>query len=153
MPEGADQFNLIQEKLIEAFGSFQVDEGMHFASMKDTEEDRATVEYLVDCAHQAGLNTKQIYMEDIGTDENGLFVDADGVAIHWLFKLYPWEFMWRDSFAPLLPKSDTTFVEPPWKMVLSNKGMLPLLWERHNGHPNPRHASFRHLTKAPPCND
>ena len=153
LPEGADQFNSIQEKLVETFATFRVGSGMHFASMKDTEEDRATVEYLADCAHQAGLNTKQIFMEDIGTDENGLFIDADGLPIHWLFKLYPWEFMWRDKFAPLVPKCDTTFVEPAWKMVLSNKGMLPLLWERHQGHPNLLPAWFHDIAKAPPVND
>ena len=52
VPEGSDQFNLIQEKLIETFSSFQVPGLMHFASMKDTEEDRATVEYLGDFARQ-----------------------------------------------------------------------------------------------------
>jgi glutathionylspermidine synthase len=153
LPDDVDQFNSIQERLVETFKFFQASTGMHFASMKDTEEDRATVEYLVDCAHQAGLATKQIYMEDIGADQDGQFVDQDGEPIRWLFKLYPWEFMWKDEFGPLLPKCDTTFVEPPWKMVLSNKGMLPLLWERHQGHPNLLPAWFHDITQAPPVND
>ncbi|MEA5115800.1 MAG: glutathionylspermidine synthase family protein [Geobacteraceae bacterium] len=25
--------------------------------------------------------------------------------------------------------------EPPWKMILSNKGILPILWELFPGHP------------------
>ena len=153
LPDSADQFNSIHEKLIEAFAGFGVSGPMHFASMKDSEEDRATVEYLRDCAQQAGITGRQIYMEDIAADSQGLFVDPDGQAIHWLFKLYPWEFMWRDEFAPLLPKCDTTFVEPAWKMILSNKGILPLLWERHPGHPNLLPAWFHDMTKAPPVSD
>ena len=131
LPAGSDQFNSIHEGLVDAFRSFSVPGLMHFASMKDTEEDRATVEYIRDCAAQAGVAGKQIFMEDIGIDSHGLFLDADGEPVRWLFKLYPWEFLWKDEFARYLPGSDTTFVEPPWKMLLSNKGILPLLWERH----------------------
>ncbi|MDR0338777.1 MAG: glutathionylspermidine synthase family protein [Desulfovibrio sp.] len=157
LPEGADQFNSIHERMRECFASF-LDSGnlkgrMHFASMKDTEEDRATVEYIMDCAAQAGVDGKRIYMEDIGVDGQGLFIDPDGEAVHWLFKLYPWEYMWRDDFGRFLPGSDTTFVEPAWKMALSNKGMLPLLYERHPGHPNLLPAWFHDVAKAPPVND
>ena len=28
------------------------------------------------------------------------------------------------------------FIEPAWKMLLSNKGLLPVLWELFPGHPN-----------------
>lgn len=153
LPEGADQFNSIQERLRETFASFQVPGLMHFASMKDTEEDRATVEYIMDCAAQAGIRGKQIFMEDIGLDSQGLFIDPDNAPIHWLFKLYPWELIWRDEFAGNVLRSDTTFVEPAWKMVLSNKGMLPLLWERHKGHPNLLPAWFHDVTSPPLTND
>ena len=153
LPEGSDQFNSIHERMVETFSSFQVPGVMHFASMKDTEEDRATVEYILDCAAQAGIPGKQIYMEDIGVDGQGLFIDPDNAPIHWLFKLYPWEFMWKDGFGQYLSKSDTTFVEPAWKMVLSNKGMLPLLWERHPGHPNLLPSWFHNPVQAPPVKD
>jgi glutathionylspermidine synthase len=33
-------------------------------------------------------------------------------------------------------------LEPAWKAILSNKAMLPLLWERHKGHPNLLPAAF-----------
>ena len=33
--------------------------------------------------------------------------------------------------------TDTTaFIEPAWKMILSNKMLLPLLWEGFPGHAN-----------------
>jgi glutathionylspermidine synthase len=34
------------------------------------------------------------------------------------------------------------WIEPPWKMVLSNKGILPVLWEMFPGHPNLLEARF-----------
>ena len=61
--------------------------------------------------------------------------------------------MVRDSFAPYLPQCDTTFLEPAWKMVLSNKGILPLLWERHPEHPNLLPSWFHDIDTAPPVSD
>ncbi len=148
LPPGVDQFNSIHEKLVNRFGDFGVAERMHFASMRGSEEDRATVAYLADCARQGGVDTKQIFMEDIGIDAGGQFVDTDNEAIRWLFKLYPWEYVWGEEYAARLLHSDTTFIEPPWKMVLSNKGILPLLWERYAGHPNLLPAWFHDETQA-----
>jgi glutathionylspermidine synthase len=56
--------------------------------------------------------------------------------------LYPWEWMTREAFGASLPGSATQFVEPPWKMILSNKGILPLLWEMYPDHPNLLPAYF-----------
>src|SRR5260370_36731608 len=33
-------------------------------------------------------------------------------------------------------------IEPVWKMLLSNKGILPVLWELYPCHPNLLYASF-----------
>ena len=153
VPEGSDQFNSIHESMVETFASFGVQGPMHFASVEGSEEDRATVEYMRDCAAQAGIATLQMFIEDIGADTNGQLVDDALRPISWLFKLYPWEHMVRDQYAALLPMCDTNFVEPAWKMILSNKGLLPLLWERHKNHPNLLPAWFHDMTRAPLCND
>lgn len=144
LPKEADQFNSIQENLCAVFLEIKktLKGPMHFASVKDTEEDRATVEYLMDCAIQSGINARFVYMEDIGLDNAGVFFDLDNKKIDALFKLYPWEYIWEDKFADALLKSDVILVEPAWKMILSNKGILPLLWERHEGHPNLLPAFF-----------
>lgn len=157
IPPDADQFNSIQETLIRTLRGFKVadfEQGpMHFACVTGSDEDFATVHYIRDCAVQAGIKTIQMYMEDIGMDENGQLVDVDDKAIRWLFKLYPWEFMIRDEYGPKLERCDTTFVEPPWKMILSNKGILPLLWERYPGHPNLLPAWFHEPGKKAPYGD
>lgn len=142
-PETADQFNSVQEKVIERFSAlFEAGSNIHFASCRDTEEDRQTVKYLEDCAAQAGLIPHFVYVEDIGVDAAGRFADFGQNLIQSLFKLYPWEDMVREPYAPHLRTSDVTFLEPVWKSVLSNKALLPIIWSLNKGHPNLLPAYF-----------
>ena len=137
IPAGCDQFNSVQEVLIERLSRMAPPEGpMHFTCARDSEEDRGTVEYLRDCAEQAGIPTRFLFVDEIGVDSNGQYTGLDGEALRHLFKLYPWEFLFREDFARFLPGCDTYFIEPPWKAVLSNKGLLALLWEHFPGHLN-----------------
>jgi glutathionylspermidine synthase len=64
------------------------------------------------------------------------FTDLSEAPNRFLFKLYPWEWLLREAFGPHLLTDAVGMVEPPWKMVLSNKGILPILWEMFPGHPN-----------------
>ncbi|MFA7431961.1 MAG: glutathionylspermidine synthase family protein, partial [Rhodospirillaceae bacterium] len=137
LPEGADQFNSIQERLSERLAEIiPAGEMMHFASVGDSIEDRQTVRYLEDIAAQGGLDPRYVPMETIGVDDEGRFADAEGWVITTLFKLYPWEMILREPFAEHLAGSGTQFIEPPWKAILSNKGLLALLWDAYPGHPN-----------------
>lgn len=154
IPERADQFNSVQDKLVARLGNmFEAGSHIHFACCKGTDEDRATVHYLEDCAKQAGHQTHFVYVEDIGVDDLARFADSDAVLIDNLFKLYPYEDMFREEYGPLLPRSKTTFIEPPWKAILSNKGILPLLWTMAPGHPNLLETHFEQdvdLSSPPP---
>jgi glutathionylspermidine synthase len=142
---GADQFNSIHEKLIERWRDFRPllagDGRVHFAGDLDSPEDTGNLDYLRDTATQAGLDPVAIAIGDIGWDGRR-FVDLENRAILALFKLYPWEWMVRESFGPHLIGNATKMIEPPWKMVLSNKAILPVLWEMFPGHPNLLAASF-----------
>lgn len=136
---GADQFNSAHEKLIEAWRGVaaRLPPGatVHFARSEQDPEDLATSEYLRDVCGQAGLATKPIAVADIGWN-GARFTDRDETPIHVLSKLYPWEWMAREDFGRHVLSDTTAFVEPAWKMVLSNKALLPLLWEGFPGHPN-----------------
>lgn len=143
LPEGADQYNRLHDALVARFGAlFTPGSLVHFSSVADHEEDRQTVRYLEDTARQAGLEPEFVAIDRIGADADGQFVDEQDVLIAALFKLYPWEDMLREDYARHLAASRTLFIEPAWKSVLSNKGMLPLLYERHRGHPNLLPAAF-----------
>jgi glutathionylspermidine synthase len=65
-----------------------------------------------------------------------MFVGPDDRPLQAVFKLYPWEWMIREEFGRHLGESaGTIWIEPPWKMVLSNKGILPVLWDLYPRHP------------------
>jgi glutathionylspermidine synthase len=143
LPAGADQFNSLHDALVSRFRAiFPAGGFVHFACVPDAVEDRQNVRYLEDLATQAGIEPKFVPIHDIGLDADGRFVDQDNYLIGALFKLYPWEDMFREDYAGKIKGSKTRFLEPPWKAVLSNKGMLPMLWARHEGHPNLLPAFF-----------
>jgi len=155
LPAGADQYNSIQETLCETFATLardkRIGERVHFAAVRDSVEDQATVLYLRDCAHQVGVDTALVAVEDIGLSAEGWFTDASDNVIQTLFKLYPLEFMMEEAFGPSLVADRMQLLEPPWKAILSNKGVLPLLWERHRNHPNLLEAHFDKTPGQPPA--
>ncbi|MBO9873483.1 MULTISPECIES: glutathionylspermidine synthase family protein [Xanthomonas] len=152
LPDDADQFNSIHEALLERFAALAggLPPPLYFAAVRDSEEDQGTVAYLRDCAAQAGVGGELIALEDIGLSSDGRYTDLDDTVIGALFKLYPLEDMFAERFGQALPGSGLRLLEPPWKALLSNKGILPLLWERHRGHPNLLPAAFDDGSALPP---
>jgi glutathionylspermidine synthase len=127
-----DQFNSIHERLIEAWSRVKPDIGgvLQFAAMAGHDEDFMTANYMRDTAIQAGLETGYLDIEQIGwSDAEGSFVDIEDRPLWNCFKLYPWEWMIADAFGRKVLANNTRWFEPPWKMILSNKAILPLLWE------------------------
>ena len=141
VPQGADQFNSLQDQLEAAFANLPLANPLYFASVANSIEDKGTVMYLMDIAKQAGVDSRFIELEQLG-EASGQLVDLDGYAIEGLFKLYPWEFMLQEDFASVILSSQTQWLEPGWKMLLSNKGILPLLWQKYQGHPNLLESHF-----------
>lgn len=145
---GADQFNSIHDKLIAKWTELKdyLHPGpLYFAGL-DTLEDYMNISYMRDVASQAGIETKEIEIGDIGWHhKDHVFVDLDMYTIENVFKLYPWEWLFHEEFANNLVESfDSTYwIEPPWKMILSNKGILPILWELNPGHKNLLPAYFQ----------
>uniref|UniRef100_UPI0025D9A1B8 glutathionylspermidine synthase family protein n=1 Tax=Mesorhizobium sp. TaxID=1871066 RepID=UPI0025D9A1B8 len=142
IPRRADQFNSIHDSLIARWREIAAGRRLHFTGSYENPEDAVTLNYLEDTAHQAGLDTTALDIESIGLNSQRGFVDLDDRHIELAFKLYPWEWMLRDSFGGNVRSSSTRWIEPPWKVVLSNKGILPLLWEMYPNHPNLLPAYF-----------
>jgi len=130
-----DQFNSIHEKLIaywKYLGTYLQPGTLHFTCLKETLEDLTNTEYMRDCAMQADLETKLVFIDDIGWDSDlKIFRDLEDKPIKNIFKLYPWEWLLNDEFGKhiLEDTNRTLWVEPSWKMILSNKAILPILWE------------------------
>lgn len=141
----ADQFNRIFEALSDRFEAlFPKGTDIHFASVGGAEniEDYGTVETLGYAARSAGMGAHYTEMESIALGTTGQFADSENRVIGTLFKLYPWEDMLRDDYAEYLANSRCQFIEPAWKAVVSNKGILPVLWRLFEGHPNLLPAFF-----------
>ena len=136
----ADQFNSLHEKLIERWkeiGEELPSKVVHFAAIADAEEDVGNIEYLRDVAMQAGIDARFIDVSAIGWDAIAKrFADEENNEITSLFKLYPWEWMVREAFGTNLIESSMRVIEPAWKMLLSNKAILPVLWQLYPDHPN-----------------
>ena len=141
----ADQFNSIHERLVAAWQRWaeshrspgQPAGPIHFSCVKDNPEDEQTVLYLRDTCEQAGIASRGVHIEDLGWDLCAhRFVDLEDQPVRHCFKLYPWEWMWQEEFSLYLGHDAVGFIEPAWKMLLSNKGLLPILWELFPGHPN-----------------
>jgi len=143
---GGDQFNSIHERLIAKWKDLKPylrGEPLHFASLDDA-EDIVTVSYLRDTAAQGRIATDQLLVPSIGWDWNrDLFVDEGNNPIESIFKLYPWEWMLHETFSTLLLDDRATqWIEPAWKLILSSKGILPILWELNPSDPNLLEAYF-----------
>jgi glutathionylspermidine synthase len=128
----ADQFNTIHERLLEVWEILRkkLEGEVFFTSLRGNVEDYMTVNYLRDVAIQAGFDTAYIAVEDIGQSPRlRTYVDLHERPLRTVFKLYPWEWLLSDQFGRNLPFAGTRWFEPPWKMLLSNKAILPVLWE------------------------
>jgi glutathionylspermidine synthase len=136
-----DQFNSIDEKLLETWKWIHERYNSslyHFACIKNAsegihpnqlKEDITTTAYVVDVASRvSGLKYNFMDISDIGWDGNQ-FVDEEGNKIETMFKLYPWEWMANEEYGERLPESSVNWIEPIWKMIWSNKAILPILWE------------------------
>lgn len=150
----ADQWNGIHEALVRKWRDlrdFLPKQHLYFTHIDrkadPSHEDLMTVTYLRDTAAEAGINTEGVLIDQIKIEEfvddnlvrSFSFLDHNEEPIRSLFKLYPWEWLvHEDSTSQLLTavKDGMILIEPIWKMLLSNKALLAVLWEMFPGHPN-----------------
>jgi len=133
-----DQFNSIHEKMIAWWKEIKPSlhkKELYFSCLNEFPEDFMNMTYLQDCAEQAGIPSRFLSIHDIGWDGKS-FTDLEDRKIKTIFKLYPWEWIMNEEFGPHVITSDTVWIEPSWKMLLSNKAILPILWKLFPGHPN-----------------
>ena len=120
---GADQFNSIHEKLVAVWPGMGLPGTVHFASMRDDVEDKATIDYLRDTALQAGLQAPYIAVEDIGWNGT-VFTSLNEEPIRAILKLYSWEWLLHDRFGSHVAGAPTRWIQPAWLLLLSSKGLL-----------------------------
>lgn len=150
--EQGDQFNSIHEALVEQWrhirerrlhqgeGAPLVVTSLHSGAEREfIAEDYDLTQYMAAVAEEAGFAPRQIFLEQIDWDESThRFVDTNHVPLETIFKLYPWEWMVHEPLAAKLldRQHPSCWIEPMWKMLLSNKQLLVVLWELFPDHPN-----------------
>ena len=136
-----DQFNSLHDKLVAKWRDIApcLEPGpVHFAHAADASgEDAVTTAYLMDTAREAGLRGQGLLMADIGWGR-GRFWDQFNAEIRTLYHLYPWEWLVNEPFGRHIAENlgRTRWIEPIWKMIWSNKAILPILWDLYPRHPN-----------------
>lgn len=137
----ASQMNSIHQDLVEAFSALlATNPTIHFATNPGSAEEEDTTRYLQSCAILAGVRSKFLYMNQLGTDREARLVDLEDEDISLLYKMYAWEYLIADDqkiikesgksfLMPLLEYNSTSILEPVWKCLLTNKGIIPILWK------------------------
>lgn len=141
IPQEADQFNMLDEQLIVQFSLLKrlkqpVSNILHFTCDMDSSEDRRTVTYLAACAEDAGWECHVMDINDVQLTVDHQFADDNSVPITMMFSLYPYEFALLDEYADYIADSGCQFIEPLWKVLLSSKALLPVMWMLNTGHKN-----------------
>jgi glutathionylspermidine synthase len=150
---GGDQWNMVHELLVQRWKELLPrlpGDRVHFlhTTAEKSGEDFMTIAYLVETAREAGLTSELMPIESLGLHPEVGFVDREGRAMRSVFKLYPWEWMVHEEFAEAAlarmgdEQGQTVWIEPIWKMLWSNKGILPVLWRLYPDHPNLLPAFF-----------
>jgi glutathionylspermidine synthase len=135
---GGDQWNMVHELLVQRWKELAPrlpGDRIYLLHTKTEKsgEDFMTVGYMVETAREAGLTCELMPVERIGLHPHLGFVDDLGRSIRTVFKLYPWEWMIHEDFADEAlrrmgdEQGETLWIEPIWKMMWSNKGILPVL--------------------------
>ena len=126
-------------------------------------EDEVTVSYLMDACLEAGYNVRKVTVDNIKQWDGRFWVPAEGVDptkmdyadgelehLDICFMLYPWEWVWHEEWGQAIfadmnnvgkfdeegvYRGGTVWFEAPYKMLWSNKAILPLLWQLFGNDP------------------
>ena len=149
-PKDADQYNSLHERLIEGWKEIGQRPATCISPARSTIRRTAAPSPTWKTPRGRPASPRRVLRDGAASAarRRARFVDLHDKPIELMFKLYPWEWMFREQFGAYLAGSPTRWLEPPWKAILSNKGILPLLWAMFPRHPNLLPAYFEDDPKA-----
>lgn len=123
-----------------------------FAAHRTSLEEADNIDYLAATARRGGLAVTLCDIDHVKIPDSSLapVVEAPGTKsparVKAIWKLYPYEWLAEEELGEALQgstyahnaanPSGCLWMEPPWKLVLSSKALLPMLWQMFPGHPN-----------------
>lgn len=149
-------FNM-ERNLRMAWGACGAKGRVHFLVDNDREE-QYTALYCMEGAQAVGLDCKLCVMfDEFHFDESGRIVDKDNMPVTTIWKTWMWESAITDYYAAKEERGeswkptpqdkvrlcdlllgdnwDVMVFEPMWKLIPSNKAILPLIYHAHPEHP------------------
>ena len=140
------QFNSIHKSLVAAWRAFE--SPIHLVSFEDPIKKEADINiaYFAETIKEAGGIAKVVKLDKVLWDGH-FFRDPDNTVIKTVVKLYAWENLINDVYGNYAHQRTMQIIEPIWKMILSNKALLVLLWELFPDHPNllPAYFDCKHI--------
>lgn len=129
------QMNKIPEVSIEAFRrlkNMSHFNTLHIARESDIiNEDRVITNFIKGLAKSSGWNTEDVRLKDVEWHkEDKTWVTGNNRVIN-LFKYFPWEILLAQPSSKKFITNENKFesvFEPSWKMMLSNRAVLPALY-------------------------
>ncbi|CAF0904380.1 unnamed protein product [Didymodactylos carnosus] len=165
----------LHRTLVKNWKRLNIKTRIHIMIDNDKEE-RLTALYMQNVMNEAGINSKLCTMTDDFYWKDSTIVDSDGELVKIVWKLWMWETIFRDyvevqkerslnngnrwspvngehpRLSDILLNDRIKVVEPLWKVITSNKALLPVLWSMFPNHPNLLHSEWtltNELRQAP----
>lgn len=131
-----DQFNSLHESLVESWKEIKTrynirNKRVHFSCIQDSLEDEITTLYLSATASEAGIDTSLFDISELVYDskDKRFFTPCQQEVVEYMFKLYPYEWMFNEEFGKHLDSNNILLFEPLWKSIMSNKYILKIISE------------------------
>jgi glutathionylspermidine synthase len=146
------QFTNIEPDLVTELQAMRLERGMrhlHLAADYTKPEESLTIDHVAHAAQQAGVQITRLNLADVGWNKEALeFRDTDEKKIETLFMAYAWDALVQDEFCQnLIDYDPAKFIEPSWRMLLTSKAFMTLLWNEFPEHENllPTYNTPEHL--------
>jgi glutathionylspermidine synthase len=163
------QFNDINKNLVQAWPLIvSPHKSVSFVDLSlnhDTSEveDREHVAYLRKTAKEAGVSLESTEVLELRNSlikyetENSAGDKMQSIESLNVWKGRPYEWLaYEPSSEWLFDENNLSrirWIEPPWKLIMASKAILPLLWQLHPSHPNLLPATYDRDEKAITDND
>ncbi|KAG5501535.1 hypothetical protein JKF63_03364 [Porcisia hertigi] len=147
----------VERNLKMAWSSSGATGRVHFC-VDEEKEEQYTALYCMQAAEAVGLDCKLcVLFDEFHFDEEGHIVDRDGLRVRNVWKTWMWESAITDYYAARAERGtgwkprptekvrlcdlllgddwDILYFEPIWKIIPSNKAILPMIFHNHPEHP------------------
>lgn len=141
---GSDQFNSLDDDLGERMKALlRLTPNVRDAVVTYLDDDaigKGQMEYIAKIAEYAGLHVERLPLQQVGwSDDTREFYDMRDREIRLMFKAHPWQWLIADAFGENLMRSCRSerieVIEPVWKLILTNRAINAVLWEKYPFHP------------------